>query len=119
MRLVLSLPNNQIPSTDRSEHVLQPCHIAFYVTIAALKLQSPGFKDKHKRMTYRRHFILLLMTLNRSAKAGLRFGGEEWTLRFRQFMKELNEFIIELNDNKLDERKWRRVCQAWSALDEP
>lgn len=67
----------------------------------------------------RRNFTFLLISQSRNASAGPVLGSEEWTRRFRDFMKDLNEFIIELNDNKLDERKWKRVCQAWSVMEEP
>jgi hypothetical protein len=66
----------------------------------------------------RRNFTLLLISQSRNAGTGPPFGSEEWTRRFRDFMKELNEFIIELNDNKLDEKKWKRVCQAWSVMEQ-
>jgi hypothetical protein len=67
----------------------------------------------------RRDFTLSLISLTRIADVGPPLGSDEWTRRFREFMKELNEFIIELNDNNLDKRKWKRVCQAWSAIEQP
>jgi hypothetical protein len=68
---------------------------------------------------YRRDLFPLLLLQSHRAFAGPPLGGEQWSRRFRDFMKELNEFVIELNDDKLDERKWKRVCQAWSAIEEP
>lgn len=70
-------------------------------------------------MIGRRYFTLLLILQSRNVGAGPLLGSEEWTRRFRDFMKELNEFIIELNDDKLDEKKWKRVCQAWSVIEQP
>jgi hypothetical protein len=72
-----------------------------------------------RMMTRRIHFMLLLMLLNQSARPNPRIGDAEWTMRFRRFMKELNEFIIQLNDNKIDEKKWKRVCESWSMIGAP
>lgn len=74
---------------------------------------------RHEMITTRRCFILLLTSLSHFVRAEPQLGGKEWTRRFRDFMKELNEFIIELNDNKLDTAKWDRVCRAWSAIGQP
>jgi hypothetical protein len=50
----------------------------------------------------RRNFTFLLILQSRNAGAGPLLGSEEWRRRFRDFMRDLNEFIIELNDNKLE-----------------
>jgi hypothetical protein len=88
------------------------------LSCVAGKLRSTPFGTAGM-LTRRSDFILLLVSLGQLARAEPVFGGKEWTRRFREFMKELNEFIIELNDSKLDERKWKRVCQAWSEINRP
>jgi hypothetical protein len=46
-----------------------------------------------------------------------KLGDAEWTRRFTKFMKELNEFIILLNDNKVDRKKWEQVKASWDAIE--
>lgn len=44
------------------------------------------------------------------------FGDAEWQRRFDLFLRELNQFIVALNDDRLDLDRWKRVQNAWAGL---
>lgn len=50
------------------------------------------------------------------ARAG---AADDWTPRFREFVKQLNRFIETSNDGILDAKQWKRVEAAWEKLEKP
>ena len=44
-------------------------------------------------------------------------GQTEWTANFHAFIKQLNRFIEAQNEGVFDAKQWKRVEEAWEALE--
>ena len=45
-----------------------------------------------------------------------KLGDPEWMRRFGLFLQEVNQFVLALNEDKLDRTRWERIRAAWAAL---
>ena len=66
-----------------------------------------------------RRSLLWMVYSAMAAKAAQRpkLGDPDWMRRFREFVKTFNEFIISLNDDKLDVGQWERMRSAWHRVE--
>ena len=59
----------------------------------------------------------IFAALETKAFSGPKLGDAEWMTRFREFVKEFNDFILGLNDQRFDRAKWERVRSAWRRIE--
>lgn len=52
------------------------------------------------------------------ASARPKLGDAEWMRRFGVFLRELNEFVFAINEERLDRTRWDRVRSAWAELED-
>lgn len=46
-----------------------------------------------------------------------KLGDAEWMRRFREFIKAFNDFVVALDDGKLDRVKWERMRDTWHRIE--
>jgi hypothetical protein len=67
-----------------------------------------------------RRILVFLFSLAVTAGAARRskLGDTDWMRNFREFVKAFNDFVIALDDDKLDVSKWARMRSAWHRLED-
>jgi hypothetical protein len=66
----------------------------------------------------RRHLALMLAGVAPlMAKEQQSLGDAGWLPKFRKFLKQLNLFLLALNDDVLDVKLWKKVEEAWTDLE--
>ena len=51
------------------------------------------------------------------AAAQPKLGDSEWLRLFGALLRELNQFVFSINDDRLDRARWQRVRSAWADLE--
>jgi len=65
----------------------------------------------------RRSIFAGVLACNVSTLAHARIGDAEWMRRFREFIKAFSDFVVALDDNKLDLSKWERMRTTFHSLE--
>ena len=60
---------------------------------------------------------LLVLAAAALARAAGPKGDPDWEPKFHRFVKQLNLFIISLNDGVFDSKQWKHVEQAWAEME--
>ena len=63
-----------------------------------------------------RRTVFFLFSVAVTAAPRPKLGDTDWMRRFREFVKAFNDFVITLNDDKLDVTKWERMRSAWLSV---
>ncbi len=87
--------------------------------IALISAGVRALFSSEPRKCGRRRLVLILASLVLEAQANARpkLGDDEWTRRFREFIKSFNAFVEALDDGKLDRAKWERIRVQFQQLE--
>jgi hypothetical protein len=65
----------------------------------------------------RRSVFAVIVACNVMSSAHARIADAEWMRRFREFIKAFNDFVVALDDNKLDLSKWESMRTTFHSLE--
>jgi len=68
-------------------------------------------------LTRRCSLLMISAAFGVRAFARPKLGDAEWMSGFREFIKAFNDFVVALDDGKLDRVKWERMRDTWHKIE--